>query len=233
MIPAVAGSHPLVCVVTDRRRLGPAARADDIDPLCAFIVSAVQAGVDLVHIREPDLDARMLVALVQRAVAAATSTPTKIIVNDRIDVAMAAGAHGVHLKRSSISAARVRSVAPPRWWVGQSVQGIHDVEGLVASGVIDHVDSLTLGSVFETTSKPGGQPVGLAALEEVARRVSVPTLAIGGITVDRAALVARAGAAGVAAVGELAAAAAATPEAFTSLVYAFRRSFNSVRRRRL
>ncbi len=233
MTAAVARSRPLVCMVSDRRRLAPAARPDDIEPLSAFILSAVQAGVDLVHIREPDLPARPLIALVQRAVAAAMSTHTKIIVNDRVDVAVVAGAHGIHLKGTSISAARVRSMAPPRWWVGQSVHGIHDVERLVGSRVIEHVDTLTVGAVFETDSKPGGQPVGLAVLEDVARRVSLPILAIGGITIERAALVARAGAAGVAVVGTLATAAGAKPGAFAQLVEGLRRSFDSAPPRRL
>ena len=96
----------MICLVTDRRRLSIA--ADDIDRLVDLVAAAARAGIDLIQIRERDLDARQLAALVRRCVDAVEGTGTKVLVNDRADVAIAAGAHGVHLRGDSIAAPAVR-----------------------------------------------------------------------------------------------------------------------------
>jgi len=188
---------PVICLVTDRRRL--AGSADDVEGLLTFIESAVEAGVDLVQIREPDLSSCVLYDLARRAVRSAAGTATRILLNDRVDVALAAGAAGVHLKSLSIPAKRVRALVPSSWIVGCSVHNVSEASQAVAAGAIDY---LIAGTVFETTSKPGQSPIGLGALKQIAHAVEVPTLAIGGVTVRRAGLVGRAGAAGLAAIGE-------------------------------
>ena len=184
-------------LVTDRRRLAPDARtiADEVRALDAFLDEATAAGIDYVQIRETDLGGRALVDVVRRAVARAQGTSTRVLVNDRADAALAAGAHGVHLKADGASVARTRSLARD-WLIGQSV---HE------SGVPDSSagsDYLLFGSVFPTASKPAGhRAAGLDALARVVGTTAAPVVGIGGITPDNAALAAAAGAAGVAAIG--------------------------------
>lgn len=124
-------------------------------------------------------------------------TRTRILVNDRVDVALAAGAHGVHLRADSFSASRVRAMGPSPFLVGRSV---HSVEDAVAAATGGGLDYLIFGTVFESASKPGGAPAGLAALAAVARATRVPVLAIGGITTERIGEAMSAGASGVAAI---------------------------------
>ncbi|HEX6217307.1 MAG TPA: thiamine phosphate synthase, partial [Vicinamibacterales bacterium] len=91
--------------MTDRRRLGAAIGAGParlLDALEAQIIAAADAGIDLVQVREGDLDARSLTAFVRSLSATLRGRQTRLLVNDRIDVALAAGAGGVHLKESSI-----------------------------------------------------------------------------------------------------------------------------------
>ena len=190
--------RPILCLVTDRQRMGGASATDDIRLLVDLIAAAGQAGVDLVQIRELGLTDHTLVDLVSRAVAVADATPTRIVVNDRPDVALAAGAAGVHLKSDSIAAGRVRSVGPEGWLIGQSVHGLDGARAIAASG---NADYLVLGTVYATAAKPGRQPLGLETVRQISQAVTLPILAIGGITVERAASVARVGVAGVAAVG--------------------------------
>lgn len=163
------------------------------------IRDAARAGVDLVQIREPALDDRALVTLVREAIEAAAGTAARVVVNDRLDVALAAGAAGVHLKSDSMAASDVRRLAPPSFIVGRSVHGVPEaVEAQVRGGC----DYLMFGTVFESASKPADHRLaGLDGLERVCRAVSLPVLAIGGVTVGNAGLAVAAGAAGVAAIG--------------------------------
>ncbi len=95
--------RPVVCLVTDRRR--PSDLTNESEPaerLVRLVEQAGRAGIDLVQIRERDMGGRALVDLVRRCVEAARGTPTKILVNDRLDIALAAGAAGVHLRSDSI-----------------------------------------------------------------------------------------------------------------------------------
>jgi thiamine-phosphate pyrophosphorylase len=178
--------------VTDRARCGGE------DRLVKIVSQAARAGVHLVHVREKDLEARPLVTLVQRVVAAVQGTQTRVLVNDRLDVALAAGAHGVHLPANGVSARRIRAVTPPGFLVGRSVHQLDEAVRVVADGGLDF---LVYGTVFETSSKRGVVPAGLDALRAVAAAVPLPVLAIGGITVGRMGAVASAGAAGIAAIG--------------------------------
>jgi thiamine-phosphate diphosphorylase len=184
-------------LVTDRRRLAPGARtiADEVRALDGFIVEAIGAGIDYVQIRETGLAARALVDVVHRAVARSHGTPTRVLVNDRADVARAASADGVHLKADGASVARTRALATG-WLIGQSV---HEAG---VSGNSAGADYLLFGSVFPTASKPAGhRAAGLDALARVAEAAAAPVVAIGGITPDNAAFAMAAGAAGVAAIG--------------------------------
>jgi thiamine-phosphate pyrophosphorylase len=182
---------PVFCFVTERRRFG----ASWEDALVRRVRAAAAEGVHLIQIRERDLDGGPLTRLVAACVNAVRGTRARVLVNDRFDVAVAAGAHGVHLRGDSFRASRVRACAPPGFLIGRSV---HSVSDAVATADGDAVDYLIFGTVFETSSKPDRAAAGLHELSAVARATRIPVLAIGGLTSDRIADVMRAGAAGVA-----------------------------------
>jgi thiamine-phosphate pyrophosphorylase len=181
-------------MVTDRRRLG--AEADDA--LLQRIGLAARAGLHLIQIRERDLADGALLALVSRAVDAVRGTRARVLVNDRADVAVAAGAHGVHLRSDSVPAARVRRMVPRGFLIGRSV---HDAEEAVRAAEGGELDYLLFGTVFETSSKPG-RASGVGALARVVGQVArLPVLAIGGVTLGNRAELAATGCAGFAAIG--------------------------------
>jgi thiamine-phosphate pyrophosphorylase len=181
-------------MITDRRRFGTEWQAH----LLAHVTAAARAGVHLVQVRERDMEARPLVELVSRCVAAVRHTRTRILVNDRVDVALAAGAHGVHLRGDSMAAPRVRAMTAPEFLIGRSVRSRDEALRAQEDGELHY---LVFGTVFETRSKPGMRGAGLDALAEVAAAVRVPVLAIGGVTAATLPAVHGAGAAGFAAIG--------------------------------
>jgi thiamine-phosphate pyrophosphorylase len=187
--------RPVICMITDRRRFG----ADWEPPLLERVSAAARAGVHIVQIRESDLDARALTTLVERCMAAVRGTPARVVVNDRLDVALAAGAHGVHLRADSVAASSVRRIVSRPFLVGRSVHSRDEAER--ATHDDNAVDYLIFGTVFESRSKPDAGAAGPDALAAVAAVTPLPVLAIGGVDVERAARVALTGAAGVAAIG--------------------------------
>lgn len=188
-----------LCLVTDRRRLSPAARTtrDEIAALEAALDEAVGAGIDVIQIRERDLESSDLVRLCARVVKRTRGTPTSVLVNDRVDVALAAEADGVHLRSDGPPAARVRPIVPSGWRIGRSIHAAADVE---AASPINY---WLFGTMYPTASKAANAPVqSLDALETVVRTAApTPVWVIGGITTETAAACVRAGAAGVAAIG--------------------------------
>ena len=197
--------RPCICLVTDRSRLPPPSPDDVADlpalgPLAERLTLAGQAGVDLLQIREPDLSAAELSALVRevRTRLADGGAGARIVVNERVDVALAAEADGVHLKSDSIPTALVRRYVPAGFLVGRSVHSVDEARAAEADGA----DYVIFGTVFPSGSKPRGhRTAGLDALAGVAQAVRVPVLAIGGISLNTVAAAAEAGAAGVAAIG--------------------------------
>ena len=190
----------IVCLVTDGQRQS-AERAGDrtvCDALVELAVAARNAGVDLIHVRESGLTDRVLVQLVERMVAATHGSDTRVVVNDRVDIALAAGAAGVHLKAAAPPAGRVRDVVPPSWIIGRSVHGPDEARHIEDAGGVDY---LVCGTVFETLSKPTQHPIGITGLGAVTRAVVLPVLAIGGVHVGNVSSLAAAGAAGIAAIG--------------------------------
>ncbi|MGE3512753.1 MAG: thiamine phosphate synthase [Vicinamibacterales bacterium] len=185
-------------LVTDRRRLtASAAWPEQRRCLRLQIRHAVEAGIDVVQLRERELDAASLLALAEDAVAEAAGSRTRIVLNDRFDVALAAGAHGVHLRSDSIAPAVVRRLVPPAFLIGRSVHSPEEAAVAVAD-----VDYLIAGTVWPTASKrPGHALLGVAGLEAVVQAAAVPVLAIGGVTLDRVGAIAATRAAGVAAIG--------------------------------
>jgi len=180
--------------VTDRRRFGLTA-----EQLIERAASAVRAGVDVIQVRERDLPDRQLTSLVREIVAVTSGTKTRVVVNDRVDIAIVAGAAGVHLRGDSAPASRVRVLAPEGFLIGRSVHGLAEVDSAVAGGGCDY---LLFGTVFPSEGKPDGHPVtGLDGLAQACARAPLPVIAIGGMTEARADAVRQAGAAGFAAVG--------------------------------
>ena len=209
----------MICLVTDRRRLAAESGRPEGRPLresrrpegrpirvaapgtvrarlVAQIRDAVDAGVDLIQLREPDLEAGELASLVTELLASTRGTPTRLVVNDRIDVALACGADGVHLRANSIPVAAARELSPAGFLIGRSVHSV--AEAAAASDA----DYLIAGTVFPTPSKPAlTHWLGIDGLRSVVQAVDRPVLAIGGVTADRITEIASAGAAGFAAIG--------------------------------
>ncbi len=181
--------RPLLCYITDRKAL------PGEDPL-PIIEQAVAAGIDLIQIRERDLPVRRLLALVEEAVKRAGTGPTRILVNDRLDVAVATGAAGVHLPARGFPVDEVRRNYP-ELLIGASTHNLEELRRAADGGA----DFAVFGPVFETPSKKAyGPPVGLEKLTEAVRAVNIPVLALGGVTLENAADCLRAGAAGLAAI---------------------------------
>lgn len=163
---------------------------------------AAEAGCPLIQIREKDLSARALTAFTRRAIELARPRGARILVNDRFDVALAAGADGVHLPVRSLPAADVRRVARARglsdFLIGVSTHSIAEALETERAGA----DFAVFGPVFDTPSKRAyGAPLGLDRLAEVCQAVHLPVLALGGLTRGNFSEAIRHGAAGVAAIG--------------------------------
>lgn len=196
-----APDTPVVCYVTDRKSLRSIAPIPDV---VEKIRAAAQAGADWIQIREKDLRARELLVLVQQAVGIVKScrSNTLVFVNDRLDVALAAGAAGVHLGGESVPAGDVirwcrSGNAPTGFRIGVSCHSMQDARAAENAGA----DYIIFGPIFETPSKrPFGAPQGMARLQEVSSAVHLPVIAIGGVTEENAAACIRGGASGIAAV---------------------------------
>ena len=184
---------PVICVITPPRPAGAASMRELLDRIGA----AARAGVHLVQIRQPDWNGGALAALTEHSVVAVRGTRARVLVNDRLDAALAAGAHGGHLPGGSMPASRVRAAAPPGFLIGRSVHAAGEAVAAARDGGVDY---LILGTVFATASKPDAATAGTSGLTGVCAAVPVPVLAVGGITLERLGGVAAAGAAGFAAV---------------------------------
>jgi thiamine-phosphate pyrophosphorylase len=189
---------PIVCYVTDRKALGA---ADPAGNLLAKIRAAMAVGVDWVQIREREMPARELLALAKAAVGAREGD-ARILVNDRLDVALAAGAAGVHLGGASAPAREVvrwlrETNAPAKILVGVSCHNLEEARSAEDAGA----SYVFFGPVFDTPSKKlYGPPQGIARLAKICSAVSIPVIAIGGVNEGNGAECLRAGAAGIAAI---------------------------------
>jgi len=181
----------LLCYITDRRQLRSGS-------LAAVIRETVRAGVDIVQIREKDLTSQELITLVEEALSA-TREPgmggARVVVNDRVDVALAGGADGAHLAAHSMPVQVVRRFVPRAFLLGVSCHSLGEAIEAESGGA----DYLVLGPVFETPSKLGyGPPLGLEKLRDITSRIRIPVLALGGITVERVRPCLEVGASGIA-----------------------------------
>jgi len=173
-------------------------------PPADVVEECLAAGLRAVQLREKDLETRDLLALADTLREATQRHGARLIVNDRADVALAAGADGVQRTHASLPVSALRGLAPAGFLVGASVHSEAEARDAAAQGA----DFIVFGPVYDTASKRRyGPPQGLAALEAVTRAVDRPVLAVGGLTPERVPEVLAAGAAGVAVIGAIYAAA--------------------------
>ena len=205
------GRKPILCYVTDRRAfeaapIPPDSLPSDPTPLRAHslhdsIRRAAAAGAGWIQIREKDLDARSLVELARFAVAETRATSARVLVNDRLDVALAANAAGVHLGEKSLPLEKViewrRSAGRSDFLIGVSCHSLESARAAEQGGA----DYIFFGPVFATPSKAAfGAPQGIERLREVCASVEIPVLAIGGVNLENTRACITAGAAGIAAI---------------------------------
>jgi thiamine-phosphate diphosphorylase len=189
----------ILCLVTDRRRLGAATGAPPgewLEVLGRQVTAASQAGVDFVQVREPDLEARDLTVLAADLVRRVAGSATRILVNDRVDVAIAAGAAGVHLKEASMLPVDVRRIAPSGFVISCAVHTTAAVEAR------KYADLLIAGTVLPTASKRSVDYLNKAGLEAIVGvAAGQPVLGIGGLDMSSMPLLVATRAAGMAAIG--------------------------------
>ena len=173
-------------------------------PLVPLIEQALRAGARAVQLRELDLDTRAMLALAEELLPIVHRHRAALFINDRIDVALALDADGVHLRATSLPVRVARGLVGARRLLGVSVHSADEAARAESEGA----DFAVLGPIYETASKREyGPPVGLQAVEEASRRCRIPIFGIGGVTPARASDVRRAGAHGVAVISSVLAAA--------------------------
>jgi thiamine-phosphate pyrophosphorylase len=175
---------PTLCLVTDRQRCGES-------PLEDVVEQAIKGGVNLIQLREKDLPTGELLALAMR-IREVTRGRALLVINDRLDVAQAAGADGVHLPENGLP------VVIARWLLGQHTligRSVHSEEAAVEAEQAG-ADYVQLGTIYATESKPDAKPAGTDLVRKVSAAVAMPILAVGGVRAENAAEVIEAGASG-------------------------------------
>lgn len=198
-------SHkPLLYLITNRLAFRHKSETDSGETWQSQIEAinlAAQSGVQLIQIREKDLSAKALIEFTRRVIAVARPRGAKVLVNDRLDVALAAKADGVHLRVNSLPANEVRAVVQKiglqDFLIGVSTHSMAEARAAEAGGA----DFMVCGPVYDTPSKREyGEPMGLERLSEICRAVKVPVLALGGINLANFREPLNSGAAGIAAI---------------------------------
>ncbi|PYN34508.1 MAG: thiamine phosphate synthase [Candidatus Rokuibacteriota bacterium] len=171
--------------------------------LVSVVGDCLAAGLPAVQVREKDLGAAELAVLCRRIRGLTQDTRAFLIVNDRVDVALAVGADGVQRSSTSLTVEDIRAIADKRLRIGASIHSLPDA----LQAELEGADWLVFGPVYDTPSKRMyGPPQGLDKLARVAAAVRIPVVAIGGLTPERVREVRRAGARGVAVVSSILAA---------------------------
>jgi thiamine-phosphate pyrophosphorylase len=207
---------PILCYVTDRRSLEASAQTGSLDPLLENIEQITAAGIDWIQLREKDLSGRSCASLAREALRRTSKlstqsgspvrVPVRILVNERLDVAIAERAAGVHLGENSlpaqdakrlIAASQATQTLSQDFILGVSCHSLEAARSAAAAGA----DYIFFGPVFPTPSKAAfGPPQGLNQLTKVCDTIKIPVLAIGGITLENAPACLSAGASGIAAI---------------------------------
>jgi thiamine-phosphate pyrophosphorylase len=175
---------PTLCFIIDRNQCGKTEPEE-------VMKAAIAGGANVVQLREKDLPAAELFSLGTR-LRELSRGKALLLINDRVDVAQAAGADGVHLPENGVPTAMARWILGRHTIIGKSV---HSVEA-AKQAERDGADFVQFGTVFASSAKKDVEPVGLDVLQEVAAAVSIPVLAVGGVTADNAGKVIEAGAGG-------------------------------------
>jgi thiamine-phosphate pyrophosphorylase len=200
MSPKLSGPQPpLLYLITSSETNDQTTPAtEEFSNILRLVEAAVAAKIDLIQIREKHLSAKVLHQLSSSAAAITRGSCSKLLVNDRADIAMAAGADGVHLTSASLPPRVIRRTFGADFLIGASTHSLEEATAASRSGA----DFLVFGPVFDTASKRQyGEPVGLEKLREVSSKVDpIPVLALGGVTMANAADCIQAGAAGIAAI---------------------------------
>lgn len=163
-------------------------------PLSEAVRLALKGGVRAVQLREKDLPVRELLSLAQEIRSITKEFSARLFINDRVDVAVAVDADGVHLGGQSMPVSAVRRVVGRNMMIGVSTHNIYEARDAEAGSA----DFITFGPIFSTPSKIGyGEPVGVGALAAVRKQVGIPIFALGGIKAGNIPDVMRAGAGGI------------------------------------
>ena len=175
-------------VITDRRLSHPRTVEE-------VVTLALEGGARAIQLRDKDAGAREMLASAQRLRELTRAFEALLFINDRIDVALAVEADGVHLGPDDVPVAVVRSVVPQGFLIGHST----DLPEVARRAQDEGADYLGCGTVYPTSSKEDpGEVIGLGRLQEVVRSVDIPVVGIGGIDASKAAEVAETGCAGIA-----------------------------------
>jgi thiamine-phosphate pyrophosphorylase len=169
------------------------------EELARAVEKALDGGVDWVQLRNKSASASAMYSEAGLLLKAATRRGAQLSINDRLDVAQAVGANGIHLAGQSLPVEAAVRLAGGRLVVGRSVHGLAEAQAAALAGA----DYVTFGHVFPTTTHPGLPPHGLAELRAIVHAVDVPVLAIGGITVDNLDAVLQTGCAGIAVISAI------------------------------
>ena len=199
-------------VISDRKLCAPRV-------IALILKQAAQAGVKAVQLREKDLTPVELFRMAEDVQDCCSRYGTKLLINDRADVAAAVGAAGVHLTEHSMPAAAARRILGDEALIGVSA---HHEEGVRAAEG-DGADFVMLGPVFQSPSHPRVPPLGLHAFEKLVSQTRVPVFALGGVTPENVAQCLAAGAAGVATISAIIGA-----KSVRSAVRAFKREMGAL-----
>ena len=193
MLPQSPAPLPRLYLLTDRHHTQQR-------PLASVLGQALEAGVRMIQIREKDLDTRQLIDLVQHLLPLIRQHHGKVFVNDRVDLALALDADGVHLRSESLPLPIARRMLGGNRLIGLSVHSAEEVKYAENEGA----DFVVLGPIFETPSKqPYGHPLGLHILETACQGSRLPIFAIGGIKTKQVPAVLASGAYGIAVISSI------------------------------
>jgi thiamine-phosphate diphosphorylase len=184
---------PCLCLVTDRGLC-----RSDLGELEWKVAAAIRGGVDLVQLREKDLTGRELLMLAER-LKRVTGHSATLIINDRIDVALACGAEGVQLGEEAIPVDAARKVAGNELLLGRSV---HTLEGALVAE--EHgADFILAGTIYATGSHPDSEPAGPQFISQLSEKVKIPIMGIGGISTSNVGRVMDSGGSGTAVISAI------------------------------
>ena len=188
-------------LITDRKRLTRSSQFPvPSSQLLVAVKEALKAGVKAIQLREKDLSTRELLRLAYKMRELTKKYNAKLFINDRLDIALAVEADGVHLTQNSIPADAVRKIVKKKLLIGVSTHSLKEAKEAERSGA----DFITLGPIYRTPSKlKYGSPLGIDTLREISKKIKIPVFAIGGVKGSRIKDLKKAEAYGVAMISEV------------------------------